>query len=266
MKIFETIIEGFHKVLFADKDSMMKHICLLALTAIISYSSVQSDILNTQLKGTSADAMPDLTGFFLGLLAALIVGCYLWGYSLKFMHNVYHENPEETLPEFDENSFIVFFKALPLMLVWIVYFILIAGSYMAIGFLFVFKMPLLLPLLIIVYLFIFISLAIGLQFVWIEFSKHFNRTGLFNINLPLKYIKPTIGPLCLLGLLYMLIYIICLIPCVLIGAVMGIAGAGETATMYVGGVLGGYLGFVCQLVWYYCIVKLYKEKFENRIE
>lgn len=256
MKIFGTMLEGFHKVLFSDKNSLIKHVCLLALTAIISYSSVQSDLINTQLKGGGAGAMPDLTGFFLGLLAALIVGCYLWGYSLKFMRNVYYDNPEETLPEFDESAFSVFFKALPLALVWIIYFILLG---IVSGLLSVILIGLLGFIVILI-------MSMGIQFVWVEFIKDYDRTGLYNFKLPFQYIKPTIVPLLLLGLLYILVYIICLIPCVLIGVFMGLFGASETATMYVGGVLGGYLGFVCQLVWYYCIVKLYKEKFENGIE
>ena len=250
MKIIGTMIEGFQKVFYADRNSAVKHVCLIALTAIISYSSVQSDILKTQVKGTNT--IPDLTGFFLGLLAALIVGCYLWGYSLKFMRNVYYENPEETLPEFDENPFKVFFKALPLMLIWIIYFILIG---IVSGILSAILIGLLGFLVLIV-------MSIGIQFVWVEFIKDYDANGLYNIKLPFQYIKPTIGPLILMGLLYILIYILCMIPCVLVGVILGVFGASETATMYVGGVLGGYLGFVCQLVWYYCIVKLYKEKFE----
>jgi len=256
MKILGTMIEGFNKVLFADKNSMVKHICLLALTAIISYSSVQSDLLSTQLKGVSNGALPNLTGFFLGVLAALIVGCYLWGYSLKFMHNVYHENPVEILPEFDENPFQVFGKVFPLIFVWIIYFMLL-------GILSGILSVVLIGLLGFI---VMLIMSIGIQFIWVEFAKDYDRTGLYNFKLPFKYIKPTIGPLCLLGLLYILVYIICLIPCVLIGVFMGLFGASETATIYVGGVLGGYIGFVCQLAWYYCIVKLYKEKFENRIE
>lgn len=265
MKIFGTMLEGFQKVLFSDRNSLIKHVCLLALTAIISYSSVQSDLINTQLKGGGAGAMPDLTGFFLGLLAALIVGCYLWGYSLSFMRNIYYENPEETLPEFDENPFKIFFKAFPLIIVWLIYLILIAAIFMVFTFI-TLKMIFLLPIISIIYLIIMFSISIGLQFICVEFIKNFDRTGLYNFKLPFQYIKPTIVPLLLLGLLYILVYIICLIPCVLIGVFMGLFGASETATTYVGGVLGGYLGFVCQLVWYYCIVKLYKEKFENGIE
>jgi MFS family permease len=258
MKIFETMIEGFGKVLFGSQNAMIKNVCLIALTAIISYSSVQSDILTKQLKGTAdvAAGLPNLSGFFLGLFVALIVGCYLWGYSLKFVHNVYHENPEEVLPEFDENPVKIFFKALPLAIVWVIYFILlgiVSGllSIILIG--------------LIGYI-VMLIMAIGLQFVWIEFAKDFDRTGLYNFKLPFKYIKPTIGPLFLLGLLYIIVYIICMIPCVLVGIVMGMFGASETATMYVGGIMGGYIGFVCQLVWHYCTVKLYKEKFENRVE
>ena len=252
MKILGTMIEGFQKVLFADKNSALKHVCLIALTAIISYSSVQSDLLSTQLKGVSNGALPNLTGFFLGLLAALIVGCYLWGYSLKFMHNVYHENPEEVLPEFDENPFQVFGKVFPLIFVWIIYFMLLG---IVSGILSVVLIGLLGFIVMLI-------MSIGIQFIWVEFAKDYDKSGLYSFKLPFKYIKPTIGPLCLLGLLYILVYIICLIPCVLIGVFMGLFGASETATVYVGGVLGGYIGFVCQLVWYYCIVKLYKEKFE----
>ena len=255
MKIFSTMIEGFNRVLFGDRNSTLKHICLFALTAIVSYSSVQSDIVKTQVKQVSG-AMPNVTGVLLGVLAALIVGCYLFGYCLSFMNNIYHEKEEGVLPEFDENPFKIFFRAFPVLFVWAVYFILLC-----IGCTFCVIVPITIPLAFIG-LFVIFLMSVFLQFAWVDFSRYFDRTGLYNIALPFKYMKSAFVPVLKLGLLYILVYILCMIPCILVGAILGIFGAGETATMYVGGILGGYLGFVCQLVWYYCIVKLYKEKFE----
>ncbi|MBO6086759.1 hypothetical protein J6P92_00230 [bacterium] len=252
MKIFKTMIEGFHKVLFGSQNALLKHVCIIALTAIVSYFSVQSEFLKGQLDNTTG-ALPDLSGFFLGLLAALIVGCYMFGYSLSFMHNVYHEDPENCLPEFDENPFKIFFKSFPLILVWILYFLLLG---IVSGLLSVILIGL-------VGFVVMLIMAIGLQFIWVEFSRDFDRTGLFSFKKPFEYIGKTIVPLILMTILYIFIYILCMIPIAIVGGIMGFMGIGSTAITYTGGIIGGYIGFILQLVWYYCIVKLYKEKFEH---
>ena len=262
MKIFETAFNGFIKV-FSGKNIAIKHICFIALTAIVSYSSVQSDILKNQVQ--AASQIPDLKGLLLGFLAALIVGCYLFGYNILFMRNVYNDNPEGYLPEFDDNPFKAFFKGFPLLLTWIFYFIVII-LFSTISFALSIKMPVIGILLGLIGFCAIIILSIFVQFLWIEFSKNLEAKGLYNIIRPLKYTKGTMGSLCLLGPLFIPIYILSLLPCIILVLALTIAGFGENATMYAGGILGGYIGFVIQLVWYYCLVNLYKEKFEIGVE
>lgn len=261
MEIFKTVCDGFLKV-FTGKDVAVKHVCLFALTGIISYSTTQSEIFQNQVSENMTSAittMPNFTGLILGGLAALIVGCYLFGYNLSFMRNIHYENPEGYLPEFDENPFKIFFKSFPLLMAWIGYFILMM-IVISISFALIITIPVgILGILAMV------LIAALLQFVWIKFSKDYDSTGLFNIKTPFKYLN-AILPMFLIGLFFIPAYLLIMIACVIIGVIFGFLGASETLVMYTGGIIAGYLGYICQLVWYYCLIKLYKEKYEDCAE
>ena len=110
-----------------------------------------------------------------------------------------------------------------------------------------------------------IMLGIFYQFVLVEFTKEFDAKGLYKLTRPFLF-KSALGILAALSLAFCLIYILLFIPCILIGIICGFLGIGETMIGYICGVFGGYAGFIIQLVWGYCLVQIYKERFEQSIE
>jgi hypothetical protein len=41
-------------------------------------------------------------------------------------------------------------------------------------------------------------------------------------------------------------------------------GEGTKVASYIGGIMGGYIGYVGQFILAYCLVQIYKEKFEQQ--
>ena len=107
-------------------------------------------------------------------------------------------------------------------------------------------------------------MATFLIFVFIAFSEYFDAKGLFNVMLPFRFITPSIGMLVLLGILFIPVAgILSLIPTFAIAIVLYLISSGNAqfpAYKIIVGAVGGYVGFLAQLVWYYCLVQVYKEK------
>ncbi len=257
MNIPVTIMEGFVKVFFTQ-DGFLKHVCLFALTGIVSFIPAHLQKIGEELqKGSGNFDISSNLGFIVfAIIAFIVISIYLAGYYLKFQHNAFDNKSNEIMPDFDGNPIGVFCKALPLYLVWGIYYILITA---VMGFLFI--KPLLIIIGIFALLFLMVYFAF-VQFVFVAFAKDYDSKGLFNIALPLSYIKPAIGPVCICGLIFIIICILAFIIPFTAGLIMGIFSVDSTITTTVGGMLGGYIGAILQLIWIYCIVQIYRETIE----
>ena len=243
MNVFRLIGDGFRKI-YSSNNIAIKHVWLLVLIGIVPVVFLYS------LNFTNVVAAKNIR-----FLTALVISIYLCGYNLELVHNSFTE--KDILPELGFNHFGLFFKALPLILTWTFYIItvsIVAGLLMAS------KISLIIGLLLILVL-VFVSSF--LQFVFVEFSKNYDAKGLYGILQPFKYVK-TFGYLLLLGLLFIPIYIILSsIPAFIFGFVAGLlTGEDSNLVFYGGGFIGGYFGFIVGMVWNYCLVQVYKEKFE----
>lgn len=236
---------GFKK-LFSGQYVLIKHVSLFALTGILSLINSNFELLKAQ------NTLPNFSNIVLSIVALLVVGLYMSGYVLNYMHNCYNDN-SDILPDIDEKHFGTFFKALPLYLVWFLWIILVC-------------------LLVIIPIVGWIAL-LGLFFIWVPFiqfiyvayAKDFNAFGLYNIKLPFKYCKLVFVDLLVLGLLFIPIGLLAMVPSLIVGFVSGMSGNTNLA-IYSGGLLGGYLGFLLQMVWVYCIVQIYREKIEPNLD
>lgn len=248
MNAVTLILDGYKK-LFSGPNAILKHISLFALVSIFTLFSLYFE------KFEHSKFLPsDLSTSILGIICMLAVAIYLCGYTYNFMHNAFSEQSPELLPDIDLTSLGPFLKALPLMIVWIIYltvFAIIASIFAIIA-----------PILGILLLILFFLMATFLIFVFIAFSEYFDAKGLFNVMLPFRFITPSIGMLVLLGILFIPVGIISIIPGFIIGIVLYVINAGDSQipTYLIAGAVSGYLGFVAQLVWYYCLVQVYKEK------
>lgn len=242
------IVDGFRRI-FSGSNVLAKQVSLFALTGIVSLVSSHFELLKAQ------SSLPDLSNIGLSIIAVIVIGIYMGGYVLNYMHNCYDDNNPEILPDIDGKHFGTFLGALPLYLVWFLWVILV-------------YLLAIIPILgWIALLVLFIMWVPFIQFVYIAYAKHFNTFGLYNIKLPIKYCKLAFGSVVVLGLLFIPIGICAMIPSFVVGLALGLSGGSDTSTaMYAGGLLGGYLGFVVQLVWAYCMVQVYKEKIEPNLD
>ena len=255
MNVIDLMVDGFKRV-YSGTGKLTKHILLFLITGIVSISSVYVQTVAETMEKTKE--LGSLNGLLVCLLITLIIGVYMGGYNLLFSHNSFNNEKEYSLPEINIKPFKVFFDALPLMIVWTLY------VFAAIGIAFAF----LVSHSFLIVLGIFLILAVlficaFIQFIYIAYTKNFNKKGLYNIVLPFGYIKHTFSDFVLLGLLFIPVYSAAMTPSFIVGLMMGLTGVKNvSAAMYAGGILGGYLSFVVQLVWYYCLVQIYKEKIE----
>lgn len=242
------IVDGFRRI-FSGPNVLAKQVSLFALTGFTSLITSHFKLLEAQ------NSLPDLSSIVLSIIALIVLGIYMGGYVLNYMHNCFEDNNPEILPDIDGKHFGTFFGALPLYFVWFLWIFLV-------------NLLAIIPILgWIVLLVLFIMWVPFIQFVYIAYSKRFNRFGLYNIKLPIKYCKLAFGNVIVLGLLFIFIGICAMIPSFVVGLTLGLSGGSDTSTgMYAGGLLGGYLGFVVQMVWLYCMVQIYREKIEPNLD
>lgn len=255
MNVIDLMVDGFKRV-YSDANAITKHIWLFVITGIVSVMSVY--VQNAAEAMEKTKELGSLNGLLICLLLTIVIGIYMGGYNLLFSHNSFNNEKEHSLPEINIKPFKVFWDALPLMIVWTLYVFAAIGLAFAFlashSFLIIFGIFLILAVLFI---------CAFIQFIYTSYSKNFNKTGLYNISLPFKYIKFTFSDFVLLGLLFIPVYSVAMTPSFIVGLIMGLSGVKDVSVaMYAGGILGGYLSFVVQLVWYYCLVQIFKEKIE----
>ena len=247
MNAIKLIIDGYGKI-FKGTDALLKNISLFALTGILSTITVYFE----EIKETKT--MPaDMSVFFAAIIGFIIISIYLYGYTLNFMNKAFSVSDENILPDVNFAPVGIFFKVLPLTIVWGLYTCVIIAI-----------IALTIPSIPVISILLAVLLAIILvfvTFVYVAFCENFDAKGLFDITLPFKFLKPATGMLVILGLLFIPVAILSLVPSLLAGIILGISGFGGTnIPAYVGGLLGGYFGLIAQLVWYYCLVQIYREK------
>lgn len=249
MDVLGIIIDGFKKVFKCD-NALLKHVSIFALTGLLALNSSNMKTL-TNFASTASD----VSGVLWGGLLALAISIYLCGYSLKFMHNAFNQEDFNILPEIDANPFSVFLGALPLVLLWIVYVVLIC---------FIGIIPFLGWAVILIFLPV---ISVFLQFVYIAYSKHYMANGLFNLFIPFTFAKHSWFDMLLFGLFFLPVYICAFLPVVILAIILIFtAPTNSTLASGAGSILGGYIGFVVQLVWVYCMVQVYKEKIEPNMD
>lgn len=260
MNIFANLIEGFKKV-YKGPNALVKHIGLLALTGLVSVASVYIENISKTIE--QAPQLPDLSTILGIVILLILLGIYFGGYNLIFSHNSFLAEQEEYMPDINFEPIKIFFKALPLMICWGFY--ITVACIVAAGICTIKTSPI--SVIIGILLMSVILLACGfVQFIYTAYTKNFDQAGLFNITLPFKYMKYCFGEFVLLGLLFIPVYIISMLPSFIVGFIMGLTSPNDsTVAIYLGGILGGYAGLIIQLVWYYCLVQIYKEKIEPNL-
>lgn len=259
MNVIDIMVEGFKRV-FSGQNALTKHLYLFLITAVISISSVYIQEAADAIEQTK-ELPANIPLLIIYIIMLVAFGIYIGGYNLIFSHNSFFRENEtgEILPDINFKPLKVFFHAFPLMLVWTLYIFIIGiiSILLMAGNLLIYKVLGIFIFLCIICFYAFV------QFIYTAYSKHFDRKGLYNILLPISYIKHSFSDFILLGLLFIPVYIVTGFPGFVLGLIFGIINQNAlTAGIYTGGIISGYLGFVVQIVWYYCLVQIFKEKIE----
>ena len=248
MNVIDIMIDGFKKV-YSGKNVLSKHFFMFIIIAILSISTVNVQIMANAIEKTKE--IPNISQLLICLAITIIIGIYTGGYNLLFSHNAFNRENKDILPEITLTPFKVFLKTLPLMIIWSLYILVSSKSLLTV---------------LGIFLFLFLLfLCAFVNFVYIAYIKNFDSNGLFNITLPFKYMQKSFSDFVLLGLLFIPVYGVAMTPSFIVGLLFGLLGAKTIMALYAGGILGGYLGFIVQIVWYYCLVQIYRDKIEPNL-
>ena len=118
MNVIDLMIDGFKKV-YSGRNVLSKHIFMLIIIAILSIATVNVQIMADTIEKTKE--LPNIWQLLICMIITLIAGIYTGGYNLLFSHNSFNQENKDILPEINLTPFKVFFKTLPLMIVWSLY-------------------------------------------------------------------------------------------------------------------------------------------------
>ncbi len=257
MNVIDIMIDGFKRV-YSGKNVLLKHCLMFFIIIILSISTVNVQIIADTIEKTKE--LTNISQLFIYLGITILIGIYTGGYNLLFSHNSFDKENKDIFPDINFIPFKVFFKTLPIMIVWFIYVLIAIFFSIAL----MSNKSLLLILGIFLFLFILFVCAF-INFVYIAYLKNFDSKGLYNITLPFKYMKYSFSDFVLLGLLFIPVYGVAMTPSFIVGILAGILGVKAMTAIYIGAILGGYLGFIVQIVWYYCLVQIYRDKIEPNL-
>lgn len=91
--------------------------------------------------------------------------------------------------------------------------------------------------------------------------------GLFNLFIPFTFARYSVGSMFLFGILFIPLYIVIFIPIFILAFIIGFMGLSNSEfIIWLGSILSGYLTFIVQLAWTYCMVQVYREKIEPNMD
>ena len=173
------------------------------------------------------------------VMGMLIFNIYMGGYMLKFINNNF-KNTDTLLPDFNADPLKVFLGALPLIIVWFIYYIIfsIVGLIPILGWIFI--------------------LVVGsfVPFVFIEYAKNFNSDGLFSMGKVFSYIKPLFGSFVVLSSKFLILILIVL-------AILFPIFYATKTPLYAMIFIFTYGGTIMYFAWLKCLVELYQKKYEG---
>ncbi len=246
------ILEALTKI-FKIENSYIKHMILFCLTGIPTMLSLSLGDISKMPHISSATFWMSMLGFLLIFVAWI----YLWGYLFDFIRNTLDKSNEQLMPDFSLNQFKSFFKALPLLLVWGFYIILL----FAIAFIIKIKLTQNFPIynydiniLAIIALIPVLIISVMFPYLAIKFVK--KQSGVYDILLPFKYLT-----LAFMETLWLLIRALPLI--LLFTFIEFLSNTCLSSIMtYLFSALSSYISTITLFALYYCYADIYREKIE----
>lgn len=188
--------------IYAGRENLSVHFGLFSLIGImtICLHNIFSSKLNNMFSGIFGFAPCARFELFLNTCGGVFLLFFTLGYIFNYAHNLY--NDKTSLPEISMDSFSIFFKVLPIILTWGIYFIILFLLGMSL-----FRFGSFLSLIYFASLF---SVFIFVNIIYVIFAKDFQyKADYFNPLYIIKVINCSSGPLILLSIELLLI---CILP------------------------------------------------------
>lgn len=244
------VVEGLRKI-YAGENALLKHMLLFLLVAIPA-------MLTTPLHDMSKLVLTNNQFIFamLGLLVIAVMSIYVGGYLYGVMHNAFDENNNELLPKFDGSWFRVFFKGFPIQITWALYmgiiFIITACIVAVLGGFLPYSVRFMSKISLGIAFCVMNVFVLSLPFVYAQFAENYERKGLYNPILPIKYMCKAFKSFVLLLLTFAPMFIFLL--------VLGFFGTQNNVFAYILTAIWAYLWTIMQYSANYCFVQIYKKE------
>ena len=245
--MFGNVINGFVSI-FSGKNIIAKHLVLL-LISIFSYWIYTIN---------GANKTASITMLIIAFLLSLAFSMFFGGYLLSFVHNAFDGELKNKLPEITFKHFNVFFGAIPLYIVWGIYYSLFSLLLAAIAIPFLLK-NMFVGIIFIIILFLW---SMFFPFIYIGYAREFKVNGLFNISIIFKYFKYTCKDIFILALIFVpTVLLIFAIPLFLLWATKILFDINVifNVSLY-------YFGIIINFAWHYCLVQIYKDNILPQID
>lgn len=244
--------EGLEKI-YNGENILQKHMLLFLLVAIPAMLTTPLHNISEKLVVTN---MQFVLALF-GLVVIAVMSMYIAGYLYGVMHNSFDENTKELLPKFDKSWFRIFFKGFPIQITWFVYLAIIFVIIVVIialfgGWLLPYSVRMISKIAISAAFLVMNVFILSLPFVYAQFTENYERKGLYNPVLPLKYMCKAFKSFVLLLLTYAPIFVLLVL--------LGYLGTQNNVFGYLLTAVWAYLWTIMQYSANYCYIKIYKEQ------
>ena len=263
------IKDGLNK-LYKDEDAPPIHFLALFVLSVTFAISLYPEMLLT-LKLFDHSQYDHYHNVTTGISSAMLFlfGLYIMGYNLGIMNNAFSRNKNTVLPEIDGKPMRTIINALPLYLTWWGYYFVVVCIIAAIAYFW--RSPhSLFVLSPIVLAFMFILPFVS--FVFVQYAKKQDKTGLYGILTVFKYIKPAnvktffkfllkFSPLWILVIAFSFITYFVNLPVALQINVTMIPDF-FYSKLFLVNTFSAYLDIMLGFLWSYCVTKIFIDSVE----
>ena len=247
--------EGLEKI-YAGEDALQKHMLLFILVAIPAMLTTPLHDMGEQLVLTNTQFILALLG--LGVIAVMSV--YIAGYLYGVMHNAFNEETRELLPKFDTSWFKIFFKGFPVQITWFAYLFIIFVAVAIVvallgGLILPYSTRMISKIALLAAFLVMNVFVLALPFVYAQFTENYDRKGLYNPILPIKYMAKAFKSFVLLLLTFA--------PAFVLLFILGYFGTQSSVFAYLLTAIWAYLWTIMQYSANYCYIKIYKNEIKQ---
>ena len=122
--VYDMNIVNSLKYIFTGRENLLNQLSIFSLIGImvIYLNNCISAAIGTFYSSFLGYPPSDKLVITFNMVAGIVIGIFIFGYTYKFAMNLFKDNKSK-LPDISLNSFVVFVKALPVTIVWGIYYL-----------------------------------------------------------------------------------------------------------------------------------------------